>query len=56
MNKSSKKITFSLEEQQKAKAFVEILDSNSLTFMVQHMLREHSDIFLPMITVGEVKI
>lgn len=51
-----KKPVFSLEEQQKAKSFVECIDSNSLTFMVQHMLQEHSDIFLPMITIGEVKL
>lgn len=50
------KTTFTLEEQQKAKAFIEVLDANSLTFMVQHMLRYHSDVFLPMITFREVKI
>lgn len=50
MDKKIKKPEFSLEDIQKAKSFVECLDGNSLTFMVQHMLREHSDIFLSMIT------
>lgn len=54
--KKDNKITFTVEEQQKAKSFIDVLDANSLTFMVQHMLKEHSDIFLPMITVGEVKL
>lgn len=51
-----KKITYSIDEQIKAKSFVECLDPDSLTFMVKHMLSEHSDIFLPMITFKEVKI
>lgn len=50
MNKKKQMPEFSLEDIQKAKTFVECLDGYSLTFMVQHMLREHSDVFLPLIT------
>lgn len=56
MEKKIKKPVYSLEEQQKAKSFIECIDANSLTFMVQHMLHEHSDIFLPMLVVGEVQL
>lgn len=42
-------ITFSVEEQLKAKAFCECIDGNALAFMVKHMLSEHFQEFQPYI-------
>ena len=36
-----KTITYSVDEQLKAKAFCESINGNALTFMVKHMLSEH---------------
>lgn len=42
-----KTITYTVEEQLKAKAFCESINSNALTFMVKHMLSEHFQEFQP---------
>ena len=42
-----KTITYSVEEQLKAKAFCESINGNALAFMVKHMLSEHFQEFQP---------
>ena len=44
-----KTITYTVEEQLKARAFCENIDGNALAFMVKHMLSEHFQEFQPYI-------
>lgn len=44
---NDKIITFSVEEQLKAKAFCESIPPNAVTFMVQTMLSKHYKEFVP---------